>query len=85
MNTIESQLLLWSPKLAMAVAILFCFWIVSKIAQAALKKSGDKINLKEPIRSLVSEVVKISILVFGVVTSLGTLAVPRPSNLHRLS
>ncbi len=75
MQTIENQILLWLPKLAMAMAILFCFWVVSKIAQAALKKSGDKINLKEPVRSLVSEVVKISILVFGIVTSLGTLGI----------
>lgn len=75
METIESQLLLWLPRLAMAVTILFCFWVVSKVAQTALKKSGDKINLKEPVRSLVCEVVRISILVFGVVTSLGTLGI----------
>lgn len=75
MQTIEGQLLLWLPKLAMAMAILFCFWVISKVAQTALKKSGDRLNLKEPVHSLVSEVTKISILVFGVITSLGTLGI----------
>ncbi len=75
MQSIENQLLLWLPKLAMAVVILFCFWVIAKIAQAALKKSGDRFNLKEPVRSLVSEVAKISIMVFGIVTSLGTLGI----------
>lgn len=75
MNTIEGQLLLWLPKLAMAIAILFCFWVISKIVQTALRKSGNRFNLKEPVRSLVSEVAKISILVFGVITSLGTLGI----------
>ena len=75
MQSIENQLLLWLPKLAMAAAILFCFWVISKVAQAALKKSGERFNLQEPVRSLVSEVVKISIMVFGIVTSLGTLGI----------
>ncbi len=75
MQTIEDQLLLWLPKLGMAIAILFCFWAVSKIAQTALRKSGTRFNLEEPVRSLISEVAKVSILVFGVITSLGTLGI----------
>jgi len=70
-QNIESQLLLWLPKLGMAVAIFFCFWVISKIPQTVLRKSG----LKEPIRSLVSEGAKISILVFGTITALGTLGI----------
>ena len=75
MQTIESQLLLWLPKLGMAIAIFFCFWVISKITQNVLRKSGDRLNLKEPIRSLVSGVAKISILVLGAITALGTLGI----------
>ena len=75
MQNIESQLLLWLPKLGMAIAIFFCFWVISKITQTVLRKSGDRLNLKEPIRSLVSGVAKISILVFGTITALGTLGI----------
>jgi len=74
-QNIESQLLLWLPKLGMAVAIFFCFWVISKITQTVLRKSGDPFSLKEPIRSLVSKGAKISILVFGTITALGTLGI----------
>ena len=40
-----------------------------------LRKLGDRWGLQEPIRSLVSGVVKVSILVLGTITALGTLGV----------
>lgn len=52
METIEGQLVPWLPKLAMAIAILFCFWVISKLIQTALRKSGDRFNLKEPFALL---------------------------------
>ncbi len=75
MQNIENQLLLWLPKLGMAIAVFFCFWVISKTTQTMLRKLGDRWGLKEPIRSLVSGVAKISILAFGTVTALGTLGI----------
>lgn len=74
-QNIEFQLLLWLPKLGMAIAIFFGFWGISKLTQTALSKSGDRLRLKEPVLSLVSETAKISIMVFGIVTALGTLGI----------
>ena len=71
----ESQLLLWLPKLGMAIAIFFCFWVVSKITQTVIRKSGERFSLKESIRTLVSNGAKIIILVFGAITALGTLGI----------
>ena len=54
MQNIESQLLLWLPKLVMAIAIFLCFWVISKITQTVLRKARNRFSLKDPIRSLVS-------------------------------
>ena len=54
MQNIESQLLLWLPKLVMAIAIFLCFWVISKITQTVLRKGRNRFSLKDPIRSLVS-------------------------------
>ena len=54
MQNIESQLLLWLPKLGMAIAIFFCFWVISKITQTVLRKAKNRFSFKDPIRSLVS-------------------------------
>ncbi len=40
-----------------------------------LRKFGDRRGLQEPISSLVSGVAKVSILVFGTITALGTLGI----------
>lgn len=75
MQNIEDQLLLWLPKLGMAIAVFFCFWVISKTTQTMLGKLGGRWGLQEPISSLVSGVAKVSILVFGTITALGTLGI----------
>ena len=40
-----------------------------------LRKARNRFSLKDPIRSLVFEGAKISILVFGTITALGTLGI----------
>ncbi len=75
MQEIQEQVFLWMPKLGIAIVIFFAFWVFAKAVKTLLQKTGTRLNLNQPVLSLLSETAKISLLVFGAITALGTLGV----------
>ena len=75
MQEIKDHILLWIPNVGIAVAIFAGFWLLSRVFKATIQKAGKRLKLKEPVVQILSETVKIILLVFGAITALGTLGV----------
>jgi small conductance mechanosensitive channel len=76
MTDIEKQAALFASKMGASLLILGAFWLGSFICKRIIQKIG---RFKDPARqdviNLLAEIVRISLLVFGVVTALGTVGV----------
>ena len=65
----------WGPKILMAIGMLLAFWLVSRIARKAIISAGDKADLEYPVVRLMAMAARVTLLVAGLVTALGTLGV----------
>ena len=65
----------WGPKILMAAALLFVFWIASRIARKTIFAAGDKADLEYPVVRLMAMAARVTLLVAGLITALGTLGV----------
>ena len=72
---LQKEIILWLPNLGLALAILFAFWLCSKAIKASSLKLGSRLGLREPLPSLIGGVARLTILVLGVITALGTLGI----------
>ncbi len=65
----------WGPKISMAIGLLFVFWIASRIARKTIFAAGDKASLEYPVVRLMAMAARVTLLVAGLITALGTLGV----------
>ena len=65
----------WGPKILMAAALLFVFWLASRIARKTIFAAGDKASLEYPVVRLMAMAARVTLLVAGLITALGTLGV----------
>ena len=65
----------WGPKIIIASLMLFVFWIASSIARKAIFAAGDKADLEYPVVRLMAMAARVTLLIAGIITSLGTLGV----------
>ena len=65
----------WGPKILMAAALLFVFWLASRIARKTIFAAGDKADLEYPVVRLMAMAARVTLLVAGLITALGTLGV----------
>jgi small-conductance mechanosensitive channel len=76
MQDIVSQLVTTLPRIIIAVLILILFWILSKLAASFLDKvAKTKLPQHQPIFYFMQQVSKITILVVGMITALGSAGV----------
>ena len=66
---------LWVPKIVAAVVILVAFYVLAKIVSQVIKKASSKLQLDEYVTLLFVRTSHITILTFGLITSLGTLGI----------
>ena len=73
---VEDQLIAWAPKIGMASLIVVGFWLASVGVRRLINRlaSGTDLNTKFVMR-LTGRVVSSAILLFGLVTALGTVGV----------
>ena len=57
------------------MAIFFSFWLCSKAIKATSLKLGNRLGLKKPLPSLIGGVARLTMVVLGIVTALGTLGI----------
>jgi len=65
----------WGPKILMAAGLLFVFWLASRIARKTIFAAGDKASLEYPVVRLMAMAARVTLLVAGLITALGTLGV----------
>lgn len=66
---------IWLPKIGGVLFILITFFIAAKIIKRAITKTADRLQLDAHLASLLSRTSSITIIIFGLVTALGTLGV----------
>ena len=74
-NKILEIILNKSPDIFLAILILISFWIMSKIFKTMIHKTLAKKNPNSNISHILSSIIKNIVLIFGLITSLGTLGI----------
>ena len=74
-KTVLEQTTLLGPKVGISVVILLIFWILANVANRAIIKISKQLELNANLASLLARTAKITLIIFGFVTALGTLGV----------
>ena len=79
MEEIIQQLLdettLWAPRALGVLVIIVVFFILAKIVKKIIANAATRLNFDKSLTSLLSRTSSITIIVFGIVTALGTLGI----------
>ena len=70
-----NQTEMWIPKLGSVIVIILVFLILSKIIKRLIIKTSERLNLDENLSSLIARVSRVTIIIFGFATALGTLGI----------
>ena len=74
-KAVLEQLTLLGQKVGITVVVLLIFWILANVSKRAIIKISKKFELNAHLTSLFARTAKITVLIFGVITALGTLGV----------
>ena len=69
------EAMLWVPKLIGVVVIFVVFFILAKIVKRIIISAADRLTLDVSLTSLFARTSSITIIIFGLVTALGTLGI----------
>lgn len=76
LEALANQIVLFMPRLLGAILIFVAFWIASRIAQRViLGVTGRTPRFDPVVRQLVGDSVRITILLVGMITALGTIEI----------
>jgi small-conductance mechanosensitive channel len=78
MNSFEqiwTATLLFFPRLGMAILILIVFWILARLLRGAVMRFGRTRRLSADVVIMLEQISEVGLLVFGIVTAMGTLGV----------
>ena len=65
----------WGPKFLVAILLLAVFLLASRFIRKAIFAAGDKADLEYPVVRLMAMAARVTLLMAGLVTALGTLGV----------
>ena len=72
MEKLLQNIVLFAPVLGVSLLIFLAFWLAAVIFQKVIHRIGKRSGLNPDIVGLLDRVVKAGIIVFGIVTALGT-------------
>ena len=76
MTDLEQHVAAFLPKLGASLLILAAFWVGSFICKKLIQKIGHSTDAaRQDVVNLLAEIARIGLLVFGMVTALGTVGV----------
>jgi len=75
MQSLIDQVILWLPRMGVALAVFIIFWVLAGLACRAVVRSSGMLRLDPSISSLMSRLAKAGLMIFGLITALGTLGV----------
>jgi small-conductance mechanosensitive channel len=70
-----AQAIVWVPTVAVALSLLILFLVLSRAAHFGVLRIVERTRAHGPLGQLLASIARISLLVLGVVTALGTLGV----------
>ena len=70
-----SEATLWLPKIIGVALILVIFYVLAKIAKKVINSAAVRLKLDGNLTSLLARTSNITLLIFGLITALGTLGV----------
>ena len=74
-KTVLEQITLLGPKIGISVVIFLIFWILANVANRAIIKISKQMELNASLATLLARTAKITLIIFGFVTALGTLGI----------
>jgi len=74
-KTVLEQITLLGPKIGISVVIFLIFWILANVANRAIIRISKQMELNASLATLLARTAKITLIIFGFVTALGTLGV----------
>lgn len=66
---------LWAPRVIGVVVIFFIFYALAKILKKIITSSAERLNFDKDLTSLLARTSSITLIIFGLITSLGTLGI----------
>jgi len=66
---------LWVPRVIGVVVIFVVFFILAKIVKRIITNAAERLKLDDNLTSLLARTSKITLIIFGFVTALGTLGI----------
>ena len=75
LNSIYHNILGLLPTLIFSLTIFILFWVSAVFSQFLIIRLANKRNLDKELLFLISRIVKIGLIVFGIITSLGTFGI----------
>jgi small conductance mechanosensitive channel len=74
-QTLLQQAAIWGPRIGLAIMVFLVFWIFAKLAGRMIEKGAARFRLNAYLSSLLARTTKITLIILGIITALGTLGV----------
>ncbi|VAW65144.1 hypothetical protein MNBD_GAMMA10-2625 [hydrothermal vent metagenome] len=74
-NLLFAQITLWTPRVIGAVVIFLVFFILSKLIRKLITTTAERLKLDKNISSLLARMSNVTLVIFGIITALGTLGI----------
>lgn len=71
----KTQLVALAPKLIMGVVIFLLFWLIGKLCQSVIIRLAGKNSQRCELMRLLGKACKITLVIFGLISALGTVGV----------
>ncbi len=75
LQQIWTAIILFLPRLGIAILIFIIFWILARLLRGAVMRFGRTRRLSADVVNLMEQITEVGLLIFGIVTALGTLGV----------
>jgi small conductance mechanosensitive channel len=75
LEQIWTYVVLWLPRLGAAVLIFMAFWLAARINRGVVQRFAIRRKLSPDIINLMGQITEVTLIIFGVITALGTLGI----------
>lgn len=69
------ETMLWAPKLMGVIVIFIVFYMLAKVIKRVIRSSAERLKIDRNITSLLARTSSVTLMIFGIVTALGTLGI----------
>lgn len=74
-QTLIEQANLWAPRVVGGIVVILAFFIAAKITKRIIIKNAKRLKIDSNLTLLLARASSIALIIFGIITALGTLGV----------